>query len=193
MGLLHAVVRSFAAQAGAVEVLFISSRHEEERANITAICPSNVRCTILPEDWTAEAEQSSPNQATGHRLLLIDGLDYARAFQSGGMLSSKSSAQASALRKWLEESPQQGCWTVAFADNWGRIASSCKELLPSFQLRIGFCLNEDHAGALASGGFEKLKGADLPHRAFFVDQHQNLRFWFRPFSPSATTVEENHG
>jgi S-DNA-T family DNA segregation ATPase FtsK/SpoIIIE len=193
MGLLHAVVRSFAAQAGAVEVLFISSRHEEERANITAICPSNVRCTILPEDWTAEAEQSSPNQATGHRLLLIDGLDYARAFQSGGLLSSKSSAQASALRKWLEESPQQGCWTVAFADNWGRIASSCKELLPSFQLRIGFCLNEDHAGALASGGFEKLKGADLPHRAFFVDQHQNLRSWFRPFSPIATTVEENHG
>lgn len=192
-GLLHSVVRSFAARADAVEVLFISSRHDEEIADIAVSCPSNVRCTKLPEDWTAEAEQTSPNQETGHRLLLIDGLDYARAYHTGGSLPSKSPSPAAALRKWLEDRPQQGYWTVAFADNWGRVAMSCKDLLPSFQLRIGYCLNEDHAGALASGGFGKLKGLDQPNRAIFVDHHENSIAWFRPFSVENTPEKRPHG
>ena len=180
-GLLHAVVRSFAALTDASEVFYFRARVEEDRVDIATLCPPNIRCTTLAEEWTAEIEPISHKNALGLRLLLIDGLDYAKAFQSGGTTTPKSASPSSALRKWLEECPQQGCWTVAFADNWGRLASSCKDLLPSFQLRVGFCLNEDHAGALVSGAFEKLKGLDQPNRAVFVDQHKNSRALFRPF------------
>ena len=65
-GLLHAVVRSFAAQAEEVEILFISSRHDEDRADISALCSSNVHCTNLSEDWTAESGPTSPNQKPRH-------------------------------------------------------------------------------------------------------------------------------
>ena len=40
---------------------------------------------------------------------------------------------------------------------------------------------------------EKVKGLDHPHRAIFVDQHQNRRSWFRPFAPADATKEDFHG
>jgi len=185
-------VRSFAAHPDAVEVLYFRARIEENGEDIAALCPPNIRCTTLAEEWTTEIEPLSQKDKSGFRLLLIDGLDYAKTFQSGGTITPKSNSPSLALRKWLEECPQQGCWTVAFADNWGRLASSFKDLLPSFQLRAGFCLNEDHAGALVSGAFEKVKGLDQPNRAIFVDQHRNSRVWFRPFCPENALESRPH-
>ncbi|MDB6175021.1 MAG: translocase FtsK [Chthoniobacteraceae bacterium] len=189
-GLLEAVVRSFAAQFKNSRLLWFHARSQPAPAIERLRC-YGIEAELLPDSWTGDFPTSSNESSPTPQLLVIDGLDYAKNFHSGVGLSPK--ATSTNLKKSLEEGPLHQSWTVALADSWQRISSHGKDLLPHFQYRAGFGLNEDHAGAFASGGFEKLKGADLPHRAFFVDQHLNLRFWFRPFAPSATTAEEKYG
>jgi hypothetical protein len=191
-GLMESVVRSFAAIPDAAEILYLRLRQDDDSVEVAATCPAQVRCTLLTEDRVADLEALLRDAPAGRRLLLIDGLDYGKTLLPGGPIGKPPPA-ASALRRWLEECPQRGGWTVAFADHWGRLASGCKELLPAFQLRVGFCLNEDHAGALASGGYEKLRVLEQPNRALFVDQHRNARCLFRPFCHTSLRDESSNG
>ncbi len=178
-GLLQAVIHSFASRAEAEEILYFGLRPNEPINETADLCPPHLRWTTLDPDWDPT---SLSEGGSGTRLLLVDGLDYVSPMRSGGTTLPKSATLATNLRGWLEEQPELGTWTVAFADNWGRITTSCKELLPSFQSRVGFCLSVDHGGALVSGGYEKLKGLDRSDRAIFADLNENVRVWFRPFS-----------
>jgi hypothetical protein len=191
-GLMESVVQSFAAIRDASEILYLRLRHDDDGVEVVTACPSRVRCTHLTEDRVTDLEALLRDVPASCRLLLIDGLDYGKTLQPGGPIGKPPPA-ASALRRWLEECPQRGGWTVAFADHWGRLASGCKELLPAFQLRVGFCLSEDQAGALASGGYEKLRVLEQANRALFVDQHRNVRCLFRPFCHTSLRDELSNG
>ena len=72
--------------------------------------------------------------------------------------------------------------------NWRRCAVLCKDLLNLFELRVAFCMNEDAAGALVSGGIGKFKRIVRPNRAVFVNRMTNEIHWFRPYI--ATTGAE---
>ena len=50
-----------------------------------------------------------------------------------------------------------------------------------FELRVAYCMNEDDAGALVSGGIGKLKGIEKANRAVFVNRMTNDNVWFRPY------------
>jgi hypothetical protein len=55
-------------------------------------------------------------------------------------------------------------------------------LLNLFELRVAFCMNEDDAGALVSGGIGKFKRIEKPNRAVFVNRMTNEIHWFRPYT-----------
>ena len=50
-----------------------------------------------------------------------------------------------------------------------------------FELRVGYCMNEDDAGSLVSGGIGKFKGIEKPNRAVFINKMTNDVSWFRPY------------
>lgn len=50
-----------------------------------------------------------------------------------------------------------------------------------YELRVAFCMNEDDAGTLVSGGIGKFKGIEKPNRDVFVNRMTNENYWFRPF------------
>ena len=192
MGLIKAIARSFRWANPEGRLLLLHSRPGDEDA---ALVWGEVDVTpdVLSPEWDGEIPPPPNGASSGPTLLLIDCLDFATRLHSGVGIGTKASPVTAAFKRTLEEGPPHECWTVAFADNWPRVSTLCKELLSSFQFRVGFGLNEDHAGGLASGGYEKVRGLDHPHRAIFVDQHQNRRSWFRPFAPADTTKEDLHG
>jgi hypothetical protein len=85
------------------------------------------------------------------------------------------------LKNLLEEGPPKGFFVISFVDNWRRCHSVCRDLLDYFELRMGFCLNEDDAGSLVLGNIGKLKGLDSGNKAVFVDRLKNRHAWLRPF------------
>ena len=86
------------------------------------------------------------------------------------------------LKRIAEEGPRKGTFVFAFIDNWRRCAVPYKDLLNLFELRVAFCMNEDDAGALVSGGIGKFKGIEKPNRAVFVNRMTNEIHWFRPYT-----------
>jgi hypothetical protein len=126
-------------------------------------------------------------EAIGKRriALFIDGLDGERALRPVQMFKTPRPGEPATpydlLMRIAEEGPRQGTFVFAFIDNWRRCAGSCKELLNLFELRVAFCMNEDDAGALVSGGIGKFKGIEKPNRAVFVNRMTNEVHWFRPY------------
>ena len=120
------------------------------------------------------------------RVLIVDGLDSAKSFHSGpaAFRPVKKDAPASpseSLKKILEDGPGSGSFVIAFVDNWRRCNTSCKDLLSFFELRVGFCMNEDDAGSLVRGAIGKFKGLEMDNRAVFTDRLKNRIEWFRPY------------
>jgi hypothetical protein len=76
---------------------------------------------------------------------------------------------------------ESATFVFAYIDNWRRCAAPCKDLFGLFELRVAFCMNEDDAGALVSGGIGKFKGIEKPNRAVFVNRMTNESIWFRPY------------
>lgn len=192
IGLIQALARSFRWVYPEGRLLLLQCRLDDEGA-WAAWSDSITTPEILSQEWDGELVQTERKSFPTPTLLLIDCLDFTKNLHAGVGIGTKASPVAAAFKRTLEEGPPQEFWTVAFADNWPRVSTLCKELLPLFQFRVGFGLNEDHAGGLASGGYEKVKGLDHPHRAIFVDQHQSRRSWFRPFAPTDTMKEDFHG
>lgn len=121
------------------------------------------------------------------RIVIIDGLDSTKEFQSGPasfrpvIKKDEPPSPQESLKKILEDGPQQGTFVIAFAENWKRCNSSCKDLLGFFEMRIGFCMNEDDAGSFVSGTIGKFKGLEMDNRAVFADRLRNEVSWFRPY------------
>jgi DNA segregation ATPase FtsK/SpoIIIE, S-DNA-T family len=118
--------------------------------------------------------------------LIVDGLDGERTLHPvQPFAASRPGAQATSsdlFKRILEEGPVKGTFVFAFIENWRRSAVSCRELLNSFEMRVAFCMNEDDAGALVSGGsIGKFKGIERPNRAVFINRMKNEIHWFRPY------------
>ena len=120
------------------------------------------------------------------RILIIDGLDSVKEFHSGsvGFRPVKKDEQPlpqESIKKILEDGPLHGTFVIAFADNWKRCNASCKDLLSFFEMRVGFCMNEDDAGSFLNGAIGKFKGLETDNRAVFTDRLKNQVSWFRPY------------
>ena len=120
------------------------------------------------------------------RIVIIDGLDLTKEFYSvpvsfRSVKKDEPPSPQESLKKILEDGPLQGTFVIAFADNWKRCNSSCKDLLGFFEMRIGFCMNEDDAGSFVSGGIGRFKGLEPDNRAVFVNLLKNQISWFRPY------------
>jgi hypothetical protein len=189
---LEAIVLSLSANPQLTAVVYFDARAEERQSKkaIRDVLSSFAHFSPQGPEWDANLEvlPSLGPDRTG--VLLVDGHDFAKVFHGGGpLLKPKPLGQgvlpSEAFRTLLDDGPRKGWYVVAIADNWKRVASSCsREVLALFQLRIGFCLNEDDAGNLFAGNFGKFKGLEKATRAVFVDQLRNHPVWFRPFRPT---------
>ncbi len=118
--------------------------------------------------------------------LIIDGLDGEKALHPVQTFKAPRPGDLATpydlLKRIAEEGPRKGTFVFAFIDNWRRCSGPCKDLLNLFELRVAFCMNEDDAGALVSGGIGKFKGIEKPNRAVFVNRMTNEVLWFRPYA-----------
>ncbi|EPB0854876.1 FtsK/SpoIIIE domain-containing protein [Yersinia enterocolitica] len=184
-GLLTAVLCSLQGQQDIDEIIYFDARagatvlrFDSCTGDIPLLKPESVEVINLHE-----LSETLPDRK---RVLVIDGLESAKAFHSGpaNFRSVKKDEPPSAvesLKRILEEGSSQGTFVIAFAENWKRCNASCKELLSLFELRIGFCMNEDDAGAFLSGTIGKFKGLESENRAVFADRLKNHSGWFRPY------------
>jgi hypothetical protein len=117
--------------------------------------------------------------------LIVDGLDSERSLHPAPVFKppkpGEPSSPADLLKRIADEGPRKGTFVFAFIDNWRRCAGPCKDLFGLFELRVAFCMNEDDAGALVSGGIGKFKGIEKPNRAVFINRMTNELLWFRPY------------
>lgn len=117
--------------------------------------------------------------------LIIDGLDGEKALHPVQTFKAPKPGEPATpsdlLKRIAEDGPRKGTFVFAFIDNWRRCAVPCKDVLNLFELRVAFCMNEDDAGALVSGGIGKFKGIEKPNRAVFVNRMTNEIYWFRPY------------
>jgi S-DNA-T family DNA segregation ATPase FtsK/SpoIIIE len=118
--------------------------------------------------------------------LIIDGLDGEKALYPVQTFKAprpgEPATPSDLLKRIAEEGPRRGTFVFTFIDKWRRCSVPCKDLLNLFELRVAFCMNEDDAGALVSGGIGKFKGIEKPNRAVFVNRMTNEVLWFRPYT-----------
>ena len=118
-------------------------------------------------------------------LFIIDSIDDADAFLPQMQYGSPTvvpGTPAELLKKLMDTGPRQGSFVLAFVENWRRFSKNCSIYLDSFELRIGFCLEEDAAGNLATGGYgERISGLQEPTKALFANRQRGTITMFRPF------------
>jgi energy-coupling factor transporter ATP-binding protein EcfA2 len=118
-------------------------------------------------------------------LLIIDSIDDADAFlpqMQYGAPTIVPGTPAELLKKFMDNGPRQGSYVLAFIENWRRFSRNCSVYVDNFELRLGFCLNEDDAGNLATGGYgERMNGVQDPTKAFFANRQRSTITMFRPF------------
>jgi hypothetical protein len=121
--------------------------------------------------------------------LIVDGLDAEKVLQPVQTFKIPKPGEpltpADLLKRIADDGSRKGSFVFVFIDNWRRCAASCKDLFNLFELRVAFCMNEDDAGALLSGGIGKFKGIEKPNRAVFSNRMTNEINWFRPYISAA--------
>jgi hypothetical protein len=121
-------------------------------------------------------------------LLIIDSIDDADAFLPQMQYGSPTvvpGTSAELLKKLMDNGPRQGSFVLAFVENWRRFRTNCSIYVDNFELRIGFCLNEDEAGNLATGGYgDRINGLHDPTKALFANRQRGIVTMFRPFVTS---------
>ncbi len=123
--------------------------------------------------------------------LIIDGLDSEKALHPSPAFKSTKPGEplspADLLKRLAEEGTRKGTFVFVFVERWQRCASACKDLFSFFELRVAYCMNEDDAGSLVSGGIGKFKGIEKPNRAILVKNKMlDDIVWFRPYVEDST-------
>ncbi|MDD7984707.1 FtsK/SpoIIIE domain-containing protein [Lentisphaera marina] len=186
-GIFASILQSLKAENGIDEIIYFNGRSvvpvgaskyfdgsgEKSLSNYESISELNL------------AEISRELQGT-KRIVIIDGLESIKEFHSGptsfrSVKKDEPPSYQESLKQILEDGPLQGTFVIAFVENWKRCNSSCKDLLGLFEMRIGFCMNEDDAGSFVSGSIGKLKGLEKDNRAIFSNRLTNQLNWFRPY------------
>ena len=138
--------------------------------------------------WNCDITDVVNKINTKRTLLIIDPFDDADAFLPQMQYGSPTvvpGTPAELLKKLMDEGPRQGSFVLAFVENWRRFRTNCSVYVDNFELRIGFCLNEDEAGNLATGGYgDKMNGLQDPIKALFANRQRSTITMFRPFITS---------
>jgi S-DNA-T family DNA segregation ATPase FtsK/SpoIIIE len=186
-GLLASILQSLDFQNGIDEIIYFNGRSIEPVGASKYLNGSRKTPVSKHESVTALNLTDIPDELQkAKRILIIDGLDSTKEFHSGPanfrtVKKDEPPSPQESMKKILEDGPLHGTFVIAFVDNWKRCNSSCKDLLGFFEMRVGFCMNEDDTGSFVSGAIGKFKGLETDNRAVFTDRLKNQVSWFRPY------------
>jgi hypothetical protein len=190
-GLLAATLSSIAFADSFDEVVYFNGRGVTPGGGFSAAAQGlGARFKMFDEIATLPLQAISDNIGTRRVALIIDGLDSEKALHPAPAFRvpkpGEPPSPADLLKRLAEEGPRKGIFVFAFVDRWLRCASTCKDIFSFFELRVAYCMNEDDAGSLVSGGIGKFKGIEKPNRAVFVNRMTNDTAWFRPYVQEST-------
>ncbi|QIE30199.1 FtsK/SpoIIIE domain-containing protein [Caballeronia sp. SBC2] len=185
-GLLSTTLSSIAFAGGFDEVVYFNGRGVVPGGEFAAATRRlGSRFKAFDEITALPLQGISDGIGSRRVALIIDGLDSEKSLHPSSVFKTpkpnEPTATADVLKRIAEEGPRKGTFVFAFIDNWRRCAGPCKDMFSLFELRVAFCMNEDDAGALVSGGIGKFKGIEKPNRALFVNRMTNENVWFRPY------------
>lgn len=190
-GLLSTILFSLAFIDGVDEIVYFNARGViPGRGFSTAEKMLGTRLKIFDDISDLPLQAISDEIGNRRIALIVDGLDSEKALQPTQAFRSpkpgEPPTQADLLKRLAEDGPRKGTFVFTFVDRWQRCASTCKDLFSFFELRVAYCMNEDDAGSLVSGGIGKFKGIEKPNRAVFVNKMTNDITWFRPYVQEVT-------
>jgi len=190
-GLLSSALFSMAFADGFDEVVYFNGRGVTPGGGFAAsVRALGTRFKTFDDIAALPLREISDGIGSRRVALIIDGLDSEKALHPSPafrtLKPNEPPSLADLLKRIAEEGPRKGTFVLAFVDRWQRCAGSCKDLFSFFELRVAFCMNEDDAGTLVSGGIGKFKGIEKPNRAVFVNRMTNDIAWFRPYIQGGT-------
>lgn len=189
-GLLNSTLASMASAGAFDDIVYFNGRGivpRGEFGTVSSILGERLR--TVSDIHQLPLQKIADSIGKRRIALIIDGLDGEKALHPVQTFKAPRPGELSTpsdlLKRIAEDGPRKGTFVFAFIDNWRRCAVSCKDVLSLFELRVAFCMNEDDAGALVSGGIGKFKGIEKPNRAVFVNRMTNEIHWFRPYTDRA--------
>lgn len=185
-GLLNATLSSLVASSRFDEIIFFNARGVTAKGEFTSGTRAPGGPVQVFDDIAALPLQAIADAIGSRRVaLIIDGLDSERLLHPPTAFRPPKPGEplgpGDLLKRIAEDGPRQGVFVFAFVERWQRCASTCKELLSYFELRLGYCMSEDDAGSLVSTGIGKFKGLEKPNRAVLVNRMTSETTWFRPY------------
>jgi len=185
-GLLASTLASSAANGAFDQVIYFNGREISPGSCLTdAAQAMGTRFKAFNDTDTLPLQEILDSIGKRRTALIVDGLDSEKSLHPAPAFKASKpgepSSPADLLKRIADEGPRKGTFVFAFIDNWRRCAGPCKDLFSLFELRVAYCMNEDDAGALVSGGIGKFKGIEKPNRAVFVNRMTNETIWFRPY------------
>ena len=158
-------------------VYFNTNRH------FTTVGFSGPHISVKRFDWDGNIANVVADMKKEKTLLIVDTLENAKVFSPPSPYGTPSTppSPAELFKHFLEEAPPYGSHVVAFAANWKRFESQCRDYLGQFDLRIGFNLDEMSAGSLINTPTGMFKGLDNSTKAVFSNLQSNELVLFRPF------------
>ncbi len=189
-GLLSAMLYSLSFADGFDEVIYFNARGVAPGGAFSAAAQVlGARFKMFDDISALPLQAISDNLGVRRIALIVDGLDSEKILHPTPAFKSPKPGDppspADLLKHLAEDGPRKGTFVFAFVDRWQRCATACKDLFSFFELRVAYCMNEDDAGSLVSGGIGKFRGIEKPNRAVFVNKMTNDIAWFRPY------VQEN--
>ena len=185
-GLLASTLSSLAVNGAFDQVIYLNGRGIAPGSGVTAASQVlGSRFKAFNDIDTLPLQEILDSIGKRRTALIVDGLDSKKSLHPTSAFKvpkpGEPSSPADLLKHIADEGPRKSTFVFAFIDNWRRCAVPCKDLFSLFELRVAFCMNEDDAGALVSGGIGKFKGIEKPNRAVFVNRMTNEIIWFRPY------------
>ncbi len=185
-GLLASTLSSMTSAGDFDEIVYFNGRGVAPGGGVPAAAEAlGARFQGFDDIEALPLQAISDGLGTRRVALIIDGLDAEKALHPAPSFKvpkpGEPPSPADLLKRLAEEGPRKGTFVFVFVDRWQRCASACKDLLSFFELRAAYCMNEDDAGSLVSGGIGKFKGIEKPNRAVFINRMTNEIAWFRPY------------
>jgi S-DNA-T family DNA segregation ATPase FtsK/SpoIIIE len=185
-GLLASTLRSLGVNNSFEEILYFNCRGIEAGDVIAwAAQALGTHIKVFNDVDALPLQETLDRIGTSRTALIVDGLDSEKSLHPAPAYKAPKPgeplSQAELLKRIADEGPRKGTFVFAFVDNWRRCAAPCRDLFGLFELRVAFCMNEDDAGALVSGGIGKFKGIEKPNRAVFLNRMTSEIYWFRPY------------